>query len=36
MSIVLIGFGEFKFDFNYNTFGLNSWFGDTLVFCGIW
>lgn len=37
MNIVLLtGLGEFKFDFNYNTPGLNSWSGDTLALCGIW
>ena len=30
------GLGEFKFDFNYNTPGLNNWTGDTLAYCGIW
>ena len=30
------GLGEFKFDFNYNTPGLNTWTGDTLAYCGIW
>ena len=31
-----LGLGEFKFDFNYNTPGLNSWSGDALALCGIW
>ena len=30
------GLGEFKFDLNYNTPGLNTWSSDTLAFCGIW
>lgn len=30
------GLGEFKFDYNYNTPGLNTWTGDTLAYCGIW
>ncbi|XP_022806244.1 uncharacterized protein LOC111343345 isoform X2 [Stylophora pistillata] len=36
MKTFLQGLGEFKFDFNYNTPGLNSWSGDTLALCGIW
>lgn len=36
MVLFSTGLGEFKFDFNYNTPGLNSWTGDTLAFCGIW
>ena len=35
-TVLLTGLGEFKFDFNYNTPGLNSWSGDTLALCGIW
>lgn len=36
MKTFLQGLGEFKFDFNYNTPGLNTWTGDTLAYCGIW
>ncbi|XP_027041520.1 uncharacterized protein LOC113669648 [Pocillopora damicornis] len=36
MKTFLQGLGEFKFDFNYNTPGLNSWSGDALALCGIW
>lgn len=36
MKTFLQGLGEFKFDFNYNTPGLNTWSSDTLAYCGIW
>ena len=36
LSFESAGLGEFKFDFNYNTPGLNTWSSDTLAFCGIW